>query len=188
MNKLTTINTIIKAAPLALLAVVLSGSAFAGPGNGKKPGPRPDGTPKASISFTTECRFNGDTTNPAINVQIEITDESGDEFSLEPEDYIDRSATAVRKNGGPNWYAFGPTQTLADDDEDGIFETDLYLCPGIAGYKSASAVINVTVESPDGTQTTFSGNCEEFFEDLDGDTYDDMDNSGFDVRELGITC
>ena len=46
--KLTTIK---KTAPLALLAVVLSGTAFAGPGenNGKKPDPRPDGDRKSVV-------------------------------------------------------------------------------------------------------------------------------------------
>jgi len=56
MNKLTTIKTIKKAAPLALLAVVMSGSAFAGPGNGK--GDRPKG-PKLSIDVYNDCTANG---------------------------------------------------------------------------------------------------------------------------------
>ena len=53
MNKLTTINTIKKAAPLALLAVVMSGSAFAGP-----KGERPTG-PKLSIDVYNECTASG---------------------------------------------------------------------------------------------------------------------------------
>ena len=53
MNKLTTISTIKKAAPLALLAVVMSGSALAGP-----KGERPKG-PKLSIDVENECVLEG---------------------------------------------------------------------------------------------------------------------------------
>ena len=56
MNKLTTINTIKKAAPLALLAVVMSGSAFAGNGNGKGKGPRVQGA-KLSVAVNTTCEL-----------------------------------------------------------------------------------------------------------------------------------
>ncbi len=62
MNKLTTINTIKKAAPLALLAVVMSGSAFAGP-----KGERPKG-PKLSIDVYNACTAEGTSLNITTTV------------------------------------------------------------------------------------------------------------------------
>jgi hypothetical protein len=53
MNKLTTISTIKKAAPLALLAVVMSGSAFAGP-KGERPAKG-----KLSIDVYNACTASG---------------------------------------------------------------------------------------------------------------------------------
>jgi hypothetical protein len=63
MNKLTTISTITKAAPLALLAVVMSGNAFAGP-----KGERPNG-PKFSIDVVNECTVSGS----YLNIKTSVT-------------------------------------------------------------------------------------------------------------------
>jgi hypothetical protein len=193
-----TLTTIKKTAPLALLAVMLSGTALAGKGenNGKNPRACPPDEqcdksgPKGSLDLTVHCRINDDIYDPVISVDLTIIDASDDE-PLPEGTVIAPSAGAVRKNGGPTWYGFGSKQALVYDSVNEIWETDLHLCwldPSIEDYKAASAVVNVTIENADYSETTFSANCEEFYEDGDGDGMDDMDNSNFNIRELYIDC
>ena len=56
MNKLTTVKTITKAAPLALLAIVISGSASAGPPVGDPGSPKGE---KLTIDVENHCVPNG---------------------------------------------------------------------------------------------------------------------------------
>jgi len=184
MNKLTTISTIKKAAPLALLAVVLSGSAFAGPGKGK--GDREKG-PKLSLDVHTLCKL--DDTYPAapvLHVTTTITDSSGDNG--------DGGMTITSKKAYPAFKFRGPFMAegdgveLVEDDDYYTVDTyvaELHLCDlGLQPREKATAVS--IVEISDGTK--FSSNCENIFVDEDGDGIDDdgIDQSNIDLS--GVYC
>jgi hypothetical protein len=184
MNKLTTINTIKKAAPLALLAVVLSGSAFAGPG--KKD--RPKG-PKLSLDVYTLCKLNADDyQDPFIEVTTTISDTSGDNGN-DGMVILSQKAYAATK-------ARGPFKTMSDEGVDLVEDSDpytvdtyvaeLHLCDmGLEpGDRAATAVSIVTVS--DGTQ--FSSKCENPYTDEDGDEMDDADESNIDLDAYAIHC
>ena len=201
MNKLTTINTITKAAPLALLAVVMSGSAFAGkndnPGKGKK------GEPQGSLDVVVTCSLcdpnnpyydpknyvncSFDTSNPTMYVSAEIKDETGD---FEPDETvvvptIDVEAFGLRRDmGGKDaWTSLtGYEPAVAEIGAPlGKWETMLKPCelddsiseqPG--GAKAISALVNVTITNLDASKDTYSGQCENII--VNEDLYDGVED------------
>ncbi len=207
MNKLTTIKTITKAAPLALLAVVLSGSAFARHNDDHVPGPKND-KPQPSVEVVTSCSLCGspgadgydprdyincdyDESDPTLFVSATITDETGDVVTpivLE----LDVDATATRKGRGPMWHTILPAEPIAGPSGDGTWDAQLKLCqldPTIDGAKAASAIVSVVVLNPDASKSVYSSRCENFDPDPETDEDEDgIDQSNFDISELMIDC
>ena len=213
MNKLTTIKTIKKAAPLALLAVVMSGSAFANPGKGK--GPKDKDQPQASISVHTSCSLCDPTVegydpanyvncdynkeNPTFYVVAEITDETGDlDYGVELTPALSVDATLLRKDTGgkDTWYQVSKTESYSAYP--GQWSTELKPCeldssisdhPG--GAKAITALVNVVVTNPaNASKSVYASKCENFdpypeTEEIDEDY---IDQSDFDVKPLGISC
>ena len=211
MNKLTTIKTIKKAAPLALLAVVMSGSAFAGPGKGNGPKDKgPKGEPKASVSVVTSCSLCGypsasgydpreyidciydDPSNPTLYVSAKITDETGDVYDpIMLELDVDANLTRKDAGGGPNAWTNVAEKSI-DAPSNGTWDTTFDLCvedPTIGGAKAASAIVNVVVTEGDASKAVYSSRCENFdpYPDTEEDE-DGIDQSDFDIRSLGISC
>jgi hypothetical protein len=219
MNKLTTISTIKKAAPLALLAVVMSGSAFAqgkGQNNGSDKGRK--GEPQGSLSVVTTCSLCGDPSapdfdpakyvdcefsksDPALHVAAKITDETGDVY--DPVDLgIEVDANVQRKDkGGPNSWVGIPDMTGAVSTSPGTWTTVLYPCrvdPTINTAKAFSAIVNAEITAIDASRDIYTSRCENI--DADDPTTtdidesqteadeDEIDQSDFDVKALGITC
>ena len=196
MNKLTTINTIKKAAPLALLAVVMSGSAFAGPGenNGKKKENRPTGS-KISLDLVNICTLN--TSDPRIlDLKVSIADVSG----TEPGDgagtaMFPPTAQASVKKSGPVFTPVGPVKPLSNAVGDGYWRVSLNLCDGdenddalVENAKAANSVVSIDVLNSNGETTTFSTMCDNPYTDDNYDDQDDMDESDISIGHLGISC
>lgn len=205
-----TLTTIKKTAPLALLAVAMSGSALAGnngQNNGSDKGRK--GEPQGSISVVTSCSLCGDPsapgydpanyvncdlTNPTLYVSAEIIDETGD---LEPDASItlqfdvDASAQRRDKGGKDAWTGIGDA-SIDLPSADGTWDATFDLCaldPTIDGAKAASGIVNVVVTNLDASKEAYSGSCENF--DPDPSTAEDedgIDQSNFNIRELGVTC
>jgi hypothetical protein len=208
MNKLTTISTIKKAAPLALLAVVMSGSAFAGPGKGNGPKDKgPKGEPQASVSVVTNCSLcdpnaegydpanyvNCDysKTDPVLYVSATITDETGD--VMEPVDLdLDVNAYVTRKDKGPRWYRIPTATPILGASGSGTWDTTLNLCDfdaSIGDAKAVSAIVEVEVVNFEASKDVYSSRCENFDPDPDTDEDEDyIDQSNFDISALGISC
>jgi len=210
MNKLT---IIMKAAPLALLAVVMSGSAFAGPGNGNGPKDKgPKGEPQASVSVVTNCSlcdpdaYGYDPANyvncdysksdPILYVSATITDETGDVYdpiTLQ----LDVDATGLRrdKGGKDAWTGIGG-EAMTYDSATGTWNVaKLHLCQldnNIDGAKAASAIVNVMVTNYNASKDIYSSRCENTI--VNEDPYDGIededfvDQSNFDIKSLGIDC
>jgi hypothetical protein len=154
MNKLTTINTIKKAAPLALLAVVMSGSAFAGP-KGDRPAKA-----KLSIDVENECVLEG--TDLKIYTTVKP---SGSKLS-DPGDILQPVAVSAFKVPDCTFNPSGKKQTCsnkfqpAGDDytmtgSQPDFYTKIELCkenPQLVYESAVNAFITVPVlyDDPDG--------------------------------------
>ena len=209
MNKLTTINTIKKAAPLALLAVVMSGSAFAqgnGQNNGSDKGRK--GEPQGSVRVVTSCSLCGDPsadgydpsnyvycdlTDPKLYISAEIIDETGD---LPPDAGLtlqfDVDAALLRRDkGGRDAWTTVDTTGIALPSGDGTWDADFDLCAdsSIVDAKGVTGKVNVIITNLDASKEVYSAICENFDpypyteEDEDG-----IDQSNFDVKALGIEC
>ena len=213
MNRLTSIKTITKAAPLALLAVVMSGSAFAGPQSD-----RPTGK-KLSIDVNNYCYFDG---NPRYLVIETTATASGSEFG-DNNGYIVDFPTVdaafkanddckpVGKSGKQacNTY-FKPVGDPKDMYEAGGFtwaadstspvvangwKKKLDLCDESSDIHSETAVnalVKVVVTDKDGS-TTWASTCDDiWFDEHDDDPYDDgvdrVDHSDLNLDEVGIYC
>jgi hypothetical protein len=191
MNKLTTINTIKKAAPLALLAVVMSGSAFAGP-KGERPAKS-----KLSINVENECVLDG----TDLKIYTTVTP-SGSKLS-DPGDILQPSAVAAFKVPECEFNPSGKKQTCttefqpAGDDypmtgSQPDFYTKIDLCkenPQLVYESAVNAFISVPVlyDDPDGdpnsgdeVKTTWTSSCDDIAKpedfvwmDLNGNGYVD---------------
>jgi hypothetical protein len=160
MNKLTTIKTITKAAPLALLAVVMSGSAFAG-GKG----------PQGSINVFTECTLQYDDGGAFLRAASTITDVSQD-TDTDPNDPVftavieSATASALQKGmRGPTNPVAGATDVpmILDEDENsetfGKYVAKLYFCDGLGSNpKALNADIDVELAT---RNKSFGGRCDD---------------------------
>ena len=166
MNKLTTISTIKKTAPLALLAVVMSGSAFAGPGKG------PNKDPQASIDAFNLCyldnQFNEDTGAYDLKLVVEtsITNTSGD--TPVDAEFSQISVDATQKTRGkPDSLAgttstFDPAKKIAQGAT--LVHTETFdVCSALLNpYQDTSlnAEIGIVIENAGGNGS-FSGRCDD---------------------------
>ena len=190
MNKLTTITTIKKAAPLALLAVVMSGSAFAGPGNGK--GDRPKGA-KLSLDIVNVCTLDISNPNdPVVNLEVTIDDVS-DDNGVGGGTITSRTAQASVKDKGKLFDPVGPVVDLTQAGA--VWTAELHLCAGdalddaaVENAKAANSLISIDVLNGDGSATTFSTMCDDPYTDYNMDGYDDADESDISIGHLGIDC
>ena len=197
MNKLTTINTITKAAPLALLAVVMSGSAFAGP---------PDNN-KASINVENLCEFklfvydadgnikkdvNGNPIEePRLEITTTITDESDDSPGVKGSTppgfaylglkvYAEQKGMKTPGEKGPS--RFEPLgDTYEQTPNIGTNTTTIHLCDiTVNPLADNTSVLNadITVEVTNSRKGIYEGKCDNPWEDVDpADGYDDVDQS-----------
>jgi hypothetical protein len=182
MNKLTTINTIKKAAPLALLAVVMSGSAFAGPGKGQ--GPKDKGDGQASIDVYTVCSFEyymNYEYKPTLVVETTITDASDDTPGVTPI-LGAKTVQAKQKSRGPERDLLG----AQIDDPAALGTTTEYieLCadgvnPLDPNSTALGAVVTVILEN--GRKSEYGGRCENPYTDYNNDGIDDADESDIDI-------
>jgi hypothetical protein len=191
MSKLTTIKTIKKAAPLALLAVVMSGSAFAGPGKGK--GDRPKGA-KLSLDVENVCElanpFNPN--DPVLNLTVTIDDVS-DDNGTGGGTITARTAQASVKDKGKMFDLIGPVVDLTPEGD--VWTAELHLCAGdaaddalVENARAANSLVSIEVLNGDGSSTTFSTMCDDPYTDYDMDGNDDADESDISIRHLGIDC
>ncbi len=195
MNKLTTINTIKKAAPLALLAVAMSGSAFAGPdnGNGNGKGDRPKG-PKLSLDIVNVCSLPDDfnPNDPVLNLKVTIDDVS-DDNGTGGGTILSRSAQASVKKKGKMFDPVGPSVPLTDEGY--VWTAELHLCAGdaeddalVENAKAANSLVSIVVLNGDDSETTFSTMCDNPYTDDNDDGMDDEDESDISIGHLGISC
>lgn len=181
MNKLTTISTIKKAAPLALLAVVMSGSAFAGPGKGQ--GPKDKGDGQASIDVYTVCEFRhtmDGVWKPTFVVTTTITNESGD-TPVEPI-LGAKTVQAKQKSRGPMRDLLGAQ--IDAPASMGTTTEYIELCADGANPldpKSTALGAVVTVILENGRKSEYGGRCENPYTDYNNDGYDDADESDIDI-------
>ena len=165
MNKLTTIKTITKAAPLALLAVVLSGSAFAR-------GPNQD--PQASIDGYNECVYSsidmGGNPNPTLVVDVMVKNTSGDTLvDAEVSEVVVQGTKKTRGKpgnlGGLNTTTFDPAKKIDEYDEFvSVHKEYIDICSALTVSEkymdvSLNAEIDVTVDNS--RKGTFSGKCDD---------------------------
>lgn len=176
MNKLSTISTITKAAPLALLAVAMSGSAFAG-------GKGPNKDPQASIDVYTVCSFEYYMNNeykPTLVVETTITDAS-DDTPVTPI-LGSKTVQAKQKSRGPMRDLLG-----AEIDEPAALGTTteyIDLCadgPNPLDPMSTALGAEVTVILENGRKSEYGGRCENPFTDYNNDGIDDADESDIDI-------
>ena len=182
MNKLTTISTIKKAAPLALLAVVLSGSAFAGPGKGK--GPKDKGDGQASIDVYTLCDVKYydmyGNWKPTFVVKTTISDAS-DDSPVTPVLGL-KTVQAKQKSRGPERDLLGAQ--IDDPASMGTTTEYIELCadgenPLDPKSTALGAVVTVILEN--GRKSEYGGRCENPYTDYNNDGYDDADESDIDI-------
>ncbi|HSN52665.1 MAG TPA: hypothetical protein VLS87_09050 [Woeseiaceae bacterium] len=189
MNKLTTMNTIKKSAPLALLAVVMSGSAFAGP-NGD-PG-RPKGE-KLSIDVENECVLNGTT----LEIYTTVTP-SGSKLGDGGGVIQAPSATAAFKAevcepnaSGKKWTCTTEFQAAGSDylmaGSQPSYSTSIDLClenPYLSAETAVSAFISVPVKYADESTTTWTSSCDDIAKPEDF-VWKDFNNNGYvDAGEM----
>jgi hypothetical protein len=208
MNKLTTIKTITKAAPLALLAVVLSGSAFADPGdnNGKK-GNRTQGS-KLSLNVSTTCELvpragaqYDDYTNPVLIVETVVDSSDSGDDGIGASSVKSKKAQAVAKKGknsrligeekdllpvdvdpdpvdGPAIVTYTQMFDVCDDYDDGYGTITEGLQPS---DKGVSAVATLVVDDGE-NMTSFASQCENIdpYPETEEDE-DGVDQSNFDI-------
>jgi hypothetical protein len=164
MNKLTTISTIKKAAPLALLAVVMSGSAFAGP-----KGERPSG-PKYSIDVENECSVNG----AYLDIKTTVTPsgskpgDGGGDVGQPTADAAFKGEICETNKGGKEKCSQGFLPVGNAQDMFGSYMASINLCATkesgaiISKGTAVNAFVNVPVELEDGTvQATWVSNCDD---------------------------
>jgi hypothetical protein len=210
MNKLTTINTIKKAAPLALLAVVMSGSAFAGPN-----GSRPTG-PKLSIDVDNYCYFDANPRYLVIETTVtpsgsQVGDNGGvfgtpmAQAAFRDEDCkFTPQGKEVCKSAG--FVAVGAPKPMDEEDpfdwssapgkdpSPDAYSTSIDLCavnPDILSETVVNALVQVTVTDDDGA-TTWASACDDVWFDSDDDPYDDgedrVDQSDLQLDGVSIVC
>lgn len=158
MNKLTTINTIKKAAPLALLAVVMSGSAFAGHKDGHDKG-NPGGNDNGgfgSINAYNDCSI--DPVLKALVVNTKIYDDSDDTPGIYA-DLGDITVQGKQKGKGP-WQPLGAPQSQQGDFSDNY--TVILLCEGDLDPKATvlNAEVDIVVKNAKPGKT-YSGRCDD---------------------------
>ena len=171
MNKLTTINTIKKAAPLALLAVVMSGSAFAGPGKGQGPKDKdPSAGAQASVNVFNLCDVvpvyddYGAVVDYDLEVVTTITNTSGDtpvdallsEISVQGK----QKSRGKPTNLGPaNIKIFDPAKAISDTYES---TARIGICDELSDkYRDAGLGAEIEVTIDNSKFGTFSGRCDD---------------------------
>jgi len=161
--KLTTIK---KTAPLALLAVVLSGAAFAGPGKG----PKPKGDPQASVEVFNLCDVvpvyddYGAVVDYDLEVVTTITNTSGDtpvdallsEISVQGK----QKSRGKPTNLGPaNIKIFDPAKAISDTYES---TARIGICDELSDkYRDAGLGAEIEVTIDNSKFGTFSGRCDD---------------------------
>jgi hypothetical protein len=160
MNRPTIINTIKKAAPLALLAVVMSGSALAGPPDkAGKPdkGGRPDKGGYGSIEVTNDCSLDPKTKEFVVHSTIEdASDDRADVYAQ-----VDTITVTAKQKGDK-----GPWGYLGSPDEDQAYvgpnTATFPLCTGLAdGATALNAEIDVVLLNGSKGKTTLSSKCDD---------------------------
>jgi hypothetical protein len=150
--KLTTIK---KTAPLALLAVVLSGTAFAG----HKDGHNPRGGDKGnlgSINAYNDCSI--DPILKALVVNTMISDDSDDTLGTVAE-LGDITVHGKQKGKGP-WQNLGASQSQQGDFGDN--HTVILLCEGALDPKATVLNAEVEIEVLNAKPgKTYSGRCDD---------------------------
>ena len=182
MNKLTTINTIKKAAPLALLAVVMSGSAFAGPGKG----------PRGSVDVFSLCDVDVTTEGEWVfTVKADIQDASDDTSGFES--VIDTTSVQVMQKGnrGPIVPIIGATGELELDTDEmsptfGYWTAEIPFCKN--NFDASSPVLNAEIEvTVVGRNKSFGGRCDDdLATNCDGDYCEEKDESIIDISYLPV--
>jgi hypothetical protein len=173
MNKLTTISTIKKAAPLALLAVVMSGSAFAGPGKGQGPKDKdPSGGAQASVDVFNLCEakeiynYDTNTSDLMLVVKSSITNTSGDtpvdaELSSVTVDGNQKSRGKATDLGGSNVKVFDPVKKIAQDDTY-VSKEFIDICANLdKPMMDNSLNAEIFVQIDNSKFGTFSGKCDD---------------------------
>jgi hypothetical protein len=148
MNKLTTINTIKKAAPLALLAVVLSGSAFAGGRNANTGGASIDMINKCEIADEEVKDYYGNVIDviKVLKVTTTITDSSDDTPGGGPSTPPDLGyITVYGKQKAPRgpWQDFGQAMQPANND---LTKPNVETIPLCGALDPNAMVLNAEVE------------------------------------------
>jgi hypothetical protein len=177
MNKLTIMNTITKSAPLALLTVVISSSAFAGPPVGDPARPKGE---KLGIEVENHCVPNGrylDATT--VTLSDSKKGDGGGEITTPTADAMFKGRVCDTNKGGKEKcsIAFLP---VGATDQDMYYAGSLKWTRSIdlcatkddetLGKETAvNALISVPVAYDDGSTTTWVSNCDDI------DRYEDYE-------------
>ena len=176
MNKLTKTNTVTKTAPLALLALVMSGSVFAGPPVGE-PG-RPHGA-KLSIDVVNHCVPNGRHLDVTTTVTLSGSKkgDGGGEIKTPTADAMFKGEVCKQNPAGKFKFKCTPGEFKAVNAADQamnytgewIWHKSIDLCATkddetISKGTAVNALVSVPVGYDDGSTTTWVSNCD----DLDG--------------------
>ena len=200
MNKLTTIKTIKKAAPLALLAVVMSGSALAGP-----KGDRPKG-PKFSIDVENFCEVNEDN-GRYLDVTTTVTPsgsqpgDGGGEVGTPKADAAFKGEVCETNKGGKekcsqDFIPAGDAQYMYLSDGNWVKSIDLCATkPGetLSKGTAINALISVPVKVDGKVQATWVSRCDDLdiypddYAWVNGEYVDDNDQSNVNLEE-DIVC
>ena len=160
MNKRRTLNTIVKAAPLALLALVMSGNAFAGP-------PK-----KASVTVYNDCQVktHDDYYNPVppqLVITSKIRNASDDSPGITPDlgyisVYPEQKGMKEKGTRGPN--RFEPLGSgVSQGAVMGKNVTTIYLCNQDPELRPDANVLNadIVVEVNNSRNGVYASKCDD---------------------------